>query len=65
MLALRDALSQYLTLRRALGTQLLEPAARLADFVDFLERKGARCVTTQLAIQWAMQPERAQPETWA
>ena len=38
MSALRDALVQYVALRRALGTQLQEPAMTLVHFLEFLER---------------------------
>jgi len=41
MSALRDALVQYVALRRALGTQLQEPAMTLVHFLEFLEREGA------------------------
>ena len=45
MSALRDALVQYVALRRALGTKLHEPAMTLVHFVDFLKREGADFIT--------------------
>lgn len=65
MSALRDALTEYVALRRALGTQLHEPAMALGRFVEFLEREGATNITTELAVRWAQQPSWAQPATWA
>ncbi len=41
MTALHDALAEYVTLRRALGTQLREPAVSLGHFVDIMDREGA------------------------
>lgn len=65
MTALHDALSQYVTIRRALGTQLTEPAATLGQFVTFLDAEGSAHVTTMLALRWAMLPQGVQPATWA
>jgi integrase len=65
MSALREALARYLALRRALGTQLREPAVTLGHFVAFLERAGAEFITTHLALRWAREPEHAQRATWA
>jgi hypothetical protein len=41
MSALRDTLAKYVAIRRALGSQLGEPAVTLGHFVEFLEREGA------------------------
>jgi integrase len=65
MSSLRDSLIQYVAIRRALGTQLREPAVTLGYFVEFLEREGAEFITTALALRWAMEPERVQRATWA
>lgn len=65
MTTLHDALVEYLALRRALGTQLREPAVRLEHFVQFLDRAGAEFITTELALRWARQPAAAQRATWA
>jgi integrase len=65
MSTIRDALTQYITVRRALGTQLREPAVTLGHFVEFLEREGAEFITTNLAIRWAQEPQHAQRATWA
>lgn len=65
MTSLHDALSQYVTVRRALGTRLTEPAVTLGHFVTFLEGEGSSRITTNLALQWAMAPQAVQPATWA
>src|SRR5437762_2136663 len=65
MTPLRDALRQYVALRRALGTRLEEPARTLGHFVDFLNREGAEFITSELALRWAMKPKLVQRATWA
>lgn len=65
MSALRDALTQYVSLRRALGTKLEEPARTLGYFLEFLESEGSKFITTKLALRWAMQPKLVQRATWA
>jgi site-specific recombinase XerD len=62
---MHDALIRYVTLRRALGTQLREPAQTLGQFVDFLECEGAEFITSELALRWAMLPQHVQRATWA
>ena len=65
MSAVRDRLADYVTVRRALGTQLREPAVALGYFLNFLESEGEKFITTKFALRWACQPERAQAATWA
>lgn len=65
MTATRDALTQYIIVRRALGTRLQEPARTLGYFVDFLEHKKATFITTSLALRWACEPKNVQRATWA
>ena len=65
MSAIREAFSQYVALRRALGTKLEEPARTLGYFLDFLEREGAEFITSTLALRWAMEPANVQRATWA
>lgn len=64
MITLRDALPQYVALRRALGTKLQEPARTLGDFVNFIEQERAAFITTELALRWAMKPQGVQRATW-
>jgi len=65
MSRLRDAATEYLSLRRRLGFELAGADRLLAVFVDFAENEGADVITTALALRWARQPEDAQPATWA
>jgi integrase/recombinase XerD len=58
---LSAGLADYLQLRRGLGFALGRPASLLASFVAFAEAKGAGYVTTQLAVEWAVQPSGADP----
>ena len=62
---LRIALCDYLSMRHALGFRLLRPGRALGRFVEFAETKGASVITTDLALDWARLPQRAQPSTWA
>lgn len=64
MSAIRDALIQYVAVRRALGMKFYEPALALDHFVDFLEHEGAEFITTDLCLRWAMEPKFAQRATW-
>ena len=65
MSALQDALDEYLTTRRALGHKLRLAGGLLQRFVAFAETSGATCITTEIAVAWAMQPAKAQPAQWA
>ncbi len=60
MNTLRQALHEYLALRRSLGFKLHEAGKRLLDFVGFMEQHGAAYITHQLALDWAQQA--AQPQ---
>ena len=64
-MTLREALLQYVTIRRALGTKLAEPERTLGQFVSFLEREHSSRITTALALRWAMTPQGVQRATWA
>jgi integrase len=65
MRTLRDALVQYVMVRRALGAKLAEPEGTLGQFVSFLEREQSSHITTTLAVRWAMMPQGVQRATWA
>src|SRR3972149_10396783 len=65
MSALRQAIEQYLTLRRGLGFELREAETVLRRFVAFAEREDAAHLPTDLVLRWTRQPSRAQPATWA
>ena len=64
MNTLREAVQDYLALRRSLGFKLREDGARLADFVSFMEQRKASYVTHELALTWAQAPP-ALPSQWA
>ena len=65
MNTLRQALDEYLSLRRNLGFKLREAGKALLDFVTFMERQGALYITEALALAWAQQPANVQPAYWA
>ena len=65
MKSLRKALNEYLAVRRALGFKLERNGRLLPDFIAYLERHGARAITTQLALAWARQPPDGHLAWWA
>ena len=65
MKSLRNAIEDYIALRRSLGFKLHEMANGLTEFASFLEQKGAPYITTALALEWAMQPADHPPSNWA
>ncbi|WP_089164919.1 tyrosine-type recombinase/integrase [Caballeronia sordidicola] len=65
MNTLRQAVQDYLDLRRNLGFKLKEAGKALSDFVVFMERHRASYVTQALALAWARQPSDVQPAQWA
>lgn len=65
MTPLRDAVDEYIALRRGLGFKLRDMATGLTEFSAFLEQHAASSITTALAVAWAMQPVDHQPSDWA
>ena len=65
MSELRQALEDYIAVRRSLGFDLRLPARSLRNFVSFVEANEATSITRELAVRWAKQPDSAQPATWA
>jgi integrase len=53
MTDLRAALADYLALRRSLGYKLERSGRLLAEFVSYLEQRGAGRVSVELALSWA------------
>jgi len=51
---LKTALADYLALRRSLGYKLERAGSLLADFITYAEQHGARRITVDLALGWAM-----------
>jgi integrase/recombinase XerD len=62
---LRQALADYLALRRALGFHLVSAGRLLEQFLDYLDDTGAATATTEHALAWAVQPAQASPHWWA
>lgn len=62
---LRDQLTDYLALRRALGYRLERPEKLLNQFLDHLERHSESVVTVTAALDWAQLPAEATSNWWA
>jgi integrase len=62
---LRQAVEDYLTLRRGLGFELKGAGHLLQQFATFMERERVSRITTELALRWAKLPTDAQQATWA
>jgi len=65
MKGLREALEEYLAVRRNLGYELRLLGLCLSNFVSFMENNGEVHITTELALRWAREPSGVQPATWA
>jgi integrase/recombinase XerD len=65
MNTLRQAVEEYLTVRRSLGYKLQDAGTRLLDFVTFMEHRRASYITHLLALTWSKQPSGVQPDGWA
>jgi integrase len=64
MTSLRQALSDYLRIRRQLGFELKETERQLEKVGAFLEQAGAERITSELAVMWARLPTGAHPHRW-
>ena len=64
MKTLRQAIGDYLSLRRSLGFKLKKHEPCLWEFISFLKKKNASRITTQLALQFATQHRHQQPAEW-
>ena len=65
MNTLRQAVQEYLSLRRSLGFKLQDAGKGLLDFVAFMERHRTSYITNAQALAWAQQPVDVQPAHWA
>jgi integrase/recombinase XerD len=65
MNTLRQAVQEYLSMRRNLGFGLRKVGHGLLDFVTFMEQHRASYITQTLALDWAQQPQKVQPAQWA
>lgn len=62
---LRDGVEDYLALRRGLGFKLKRHGRFVREFAAALEKKDKTHITTQLAIEWATEPQHLHPSEWA
>jgi integrase/recombinase XerD len=65
MTTLRQAVQEYVRMRRDLGFKLHDAGKGLLDFVTFMEQHRACYITQALALAWAQQPSNVQPAHWA
>jgi integrase/recombinase XerD len=65
MKVIKEAIQDYLALRRGLGFKLKKHSRFLEDFVLFLEKEGTSRITSRLALEWATQPKEIQQAEWA
>ena len=64
MSALRQALADYLAVRRVLGYKLVRTEKLLAQFLTYVEDRGEDHLTTATALAWATLPSGAR-RSWA
>jgi integrase/recombinase XerD len=65
MTTLRQAVQEYVQMRRDLGFKLHDVGKGLLDFVTFMEQHRACYITQALALAWAQRPSGVQPAHWA
>jgi integrase/recombinase XerD len=65
MTPLRQAIEEYLAMRRSLGFKLYKAGKSLPDFAAYMERHRSPYITQALALAWAQQPTNVQPVLWA
>ena len=61
MTPLRQALADYLAVRRALGYRLARAEKLLNQFLAFVEDRGEQHLTVETALAWATAPAGADP----
>ena len=64
MTFLRQALADYLAVRRAMGYRLARPEKLLAQFLTYLEERGETRLRTDTALAWATLPAGKAPSWW-
>jgi len=64
MTPIRQALADYLAVRRILGYKLVRAGKLLAQFLTFVEDRGQNHLTIETALAWATQPPDAH-RSWA
>jgi integrase len=63
--SLRDALDDYLAMRRALGYRLVRPEKLLGQFLGHLEQTHTSTITVDAALAWACLPTGGDVNWWA
>lgn len=61
MKPLREAVQDYLALRRSLGFKLRASQDSLTEFVAFLEQREVTRITTAIALEWALRKPQTRP----
>ena len=61
MNTLREALHEYLELRRSMGYKMHDAGLMLPRFVSFMAERGAEYITVRLALEWVQQAKTVQP----
>ena len=61
MNTLREALREYLALRRSLGFKMHDASRVLPRFVAFMEEHQALHITVRLALEWVLQAKTVKP----
>jgi integrase/recombinase XerD len=64
MKTLKEAIQDYLVLRRGLGFKLKKHSRFLEDFASFLDQASASRITTRLALERATKPQHLQQVEW-
>jgi integrase len=65
MNTLRQAVQEYLIMRRNLGFKLRDAGRGLLEFARFMKQQRACYITQALALAWARQPSHVRPDEWA
>ena len=65
MSRLHEALTDYLSVRRAMGYKLERAGKLLAQFVDYLDDSDVATVTVEHALAWSMLPTEGGINWWA
>ena len=65
MNALRQALSDYLVVRRSMGYKLKREEKLLAQYLNYLEERGQRHIAVDNALAWATLPRGGHRRWWA
>lgn len=65
MKTLRQAVRDYLALRRSLGFKLKEHERCLRELLSFLKKNGSTRLSIRMALQFATQHQHQQPAQWA